>query len=323
SPSPTGSAGKLHLTWRVPFEPGELKAVARRGGRTVATDVLRTAREAHAVRLTPDRETVAADGRSLVFVTAEVVDRHGVLVPGAEDLITFDVAGGSLAGLDNGRQESAERYQASTRTAFHGKALAIVRSGTRPGVLRVSARAHGLRTGTATVGGRRAPDPATTPAPGFRPGHPAPVDHPHADASYSGRPDTLPAAMIDGDPATGWSNGFRKAATALLPAFDGARPEDWISLAHGRTRRYGRIEVSFTVDDAHSLPAAVEVAVWDGRAWRAAGGAETDWATSSDAPTVVTFDAVRGSGVRLTLTSRHPGQARGAIRVSRLEAPAV
>ncbi|MFG3322927.1 glycoside hydrolase family 2 TIM barrel-domain containing protein [Streptomyces sp. NPDC048171] len=321
--SPTGSAGKLHLTWRVPFEPGELKAVARRGGRTVATDVLRTAGEAHAVRLTPDRETVAADGRSLVFVTAEVVDRHGVLVPGAEHLITFDVAGGSLAGLDNGRQESAERYQASTRTAFHGKALAIVRAGTRPGALRVSARAHGLRTGTATVGARRVPDPATTPAPEFRPGHPAPVDHPHADASYSGRPGTLPAAMIDGDPATGWSNGFRKAATALLPAFDGARPEDWISLSHGRTRRYGRIEVSFTVDDAHSLPAAVEVAVWDGRAWRAAEGTRTDWATSSDTPTVVTFDAVRGTGVRLTLTSRHPGQARGAVRVSRLEAPAV
>ncbi|MGW5372653.1 hypothetical protein ACWER6_25285 [Streptomyces sp. NPDC004009] len=28
-----------------------------------------------------------------------------------------------------------------------------------------------------------------------------------ADASYSSRPDTLPAAMLDGDPATGWSNG--------------------------------------------------------------------------------------------------------------------
>ena len=39
--SPNGSAGKLHLTWQVPFAAGELKAVARRGGRTVATDVLR------------------------------------------------------------------------------------------------------------------------------------------------------------------------------------------------------------------------------------------------------------------------------------------
>ncbi|MFJ8146687.1 glycoside hydrolase family 2 TIM barrel-domain containing protein [Streptomyces sp. NPDC096048] len=320
--SPNGSAGKLHLTWRVPFEPGELKAVARRAGRTVATDVLRTAGAPHALRLTPDRESVAADGRSLVFVTAEVVDRRGVVVPGAEHLISFDVAGGSLAGLDNGRQESAERYQASTRTAFHGKALAIVRSGTRPGPVRVTARADGLRTDTATVRARRAASRATTPAPEFRPGHPAPVDHPHADASYSGRPDTLPAAMLDGDPATGWSNGFHKAATALLPAFEGARAEDWISVDHGRGRAYDRIEVSFTVDASHSLPAAVEVAVWDGRAWRAPEGARTDWAAESDAPTVITFDEVRGSRVRLTLTSRHPGEARGAIRVSRLEAPA-
>ncbi|MET7274998.1 glycoside hydrolase family 2 TIM barrel-domain containing protein [Streptomyces flaveolus] len=321
--SPNGSAGKLHLTWKVPFAPGELKAVARRGGRTVATDVLRTAGAPHAVRLTPDRETVDADGRSLVFVTADVVDRRGVVVPGAEHLITFEVAGGSLAGVDNGRQESAERYQASTRTAFHGKALAIVRSGTRPGTVRVTARADGLRADTATVHARRAASPATTPAPRFAPEHPAPVPHPHADASYSGRPDTLPAAVLDGDPATGWSNGFLKAATALLPAFDGARAEDWISVDHGRTRRFGRVEVSFTVDAAHSLPAAVEVAVWDGRAWRTAEGARIEWATASDAPTVITFDPVRGSRVRLTLTSRHPGEARGAVRVSRLETPAV
>jgi beta-galactosidase len=116
--SPNGSAGKLHLTWKVRYEPGELKAVARRGGKVVATDVLRTARAAHAVRLTADRESLAADGRSLVFVTAEIVDARGVVVPDAEHLISFEVRGGSLAGLDNGREESAERYQASTRTAF-------------------------------------------------------------------------------------------------------------------------------------------------------------------------------------------------------------
>ncbi|MFF5105354.1 glycoside hydrolase family 2 TIM barrel-domain containing protein [Streptomyces sp. NPDC000134] len=320
--SPNGSAGKLHLTWRVPFEPGELKAVARRGGKAVATDVLRTAGEPYAVRLTPDRKSLAADGRSLVFVTAEVVDRHGVVVPDAGHLLSFGVAGGSLAGLDNGRQESAERYQASTRTAFHGKALAIVRSGTRAGTLKVTARAEGLRTGTATVRAERAADRATTPAPGFAPDLPAPVEYPHADASYSGRPDTLPAAVLDDDPATGWSNGFRKEATALLPAFDGARPEDWLSVDYGRTRRFDRVEVSFTTDAGHTLPAEVRVEVFTGRAWRPAEGVRTEWATASDAPTVVTFDAVRGSRVRLTLTSRYPGEARGAIRVSRLAAPA-
>ncbi len=155
----------------------------------------------------------------------------------------------------------------------------------------------------------------------FEPEHPAPVDYPHADASYSGRPDTLPAAMLDGDPATGWSNGFFKQATALLPAFDGARTEDWVSVDHGRGRGFDRVDVSFTVDATHSLPAAIEVAVWDGRAWRAARDTATDWATASDTPTVITFKAVRGSRIRLTLTSRHPDEARGAIRISRLETP--
>ncbi|MEU6258392.1 glycoside hydrolase family 2 TIM barrel-domain containing protein [Streptomyces sp. NPDC047043] len=320
--SPNGSAGKLHLIWKVPYEPGELKAVARSDGKAVATDVLRTAGEPHAVRLTPDRKSLAADGRSLVFVTADVVDAHGVVCPDAEDLITFDVKGGSLAGLDNGREESAERYQATTRTAFHGKALAIVRSGTKAGALKVIARAEGLRTDTATVRTTHARSAATTPAADFEPDYPAAPNYPHADASYSGRPDTLPAAMLDGEAATGWSNAFAKSATALLPAFNGARPEDWVSVDFGRARSFDRVEVSFTVDATHSLPASVEAAVWDGRRYVQVTGAVVDWATASDTPTVVTFDAVRGSRLRLTLASAHPGQTVGAVRISRLEAPA-
>ncbi|MBO4256872.1 glycoside hydrolase family 2 TIM barrel-domain containing protein [Streptomyces griseorubiginosus] len=320
--SPNGSAGKLHLTWKVPYAPGELKAVARRNGKTVATDVLRTAGEAHAVRLTADRTSLAADGRSLVFVTAEIVDARGVVVPDAGHLITFDVKGGSLAGLDNGREESAERYQATTRTAFHGKALAIVRSGTTPGSLKVTARAAGLRTGTATVRTTPARSVAATPAPAFEPDHPAAPNYPYADASYSGRPDTLPAAMLDGDPATGWSNAFTKSATALLPAFNGARTRDWVSVDFGRTRNLGRVEVSFTADATHSLPASVEVAVWNGHTYVPVTGASTDWATASDAPTVITFDATSGSRLRLTMTSAHPGTAAGAVRISKLEVPA-
>ncbi|MEU0057247.1 glycoside hydrolase family 2 TIM barrel-domain containing protein [Streptomyces sp. NPDC006334] len=318
--SPNGSAGKLHLTWKVPYEPGELKAVARRDGKTVATDVLRTAGAPHAVRLTPDRESLPADGRSLVFVTAEIVDARGAVVPDAEHLISFEVSGGSLAGVDNGREESAERYQARTRTAFCGKALAILRSGAKPGTLKVTARVDGLRRATATVRTTHAPSAATTPAAVFAPDLPAPPNYPHADASYSGRPDTLPAAMLDGDPATGWSNAFLKAATALLPAFGQARARDWVSVDWGRTRTFGRVEASFTVGPAHSLPAAIDVEVWDGRRYRPVSGPAVHWAQLSDEPTVITFGAVTGSRLRLTLTSAHPGEARGAVRISKLEA---
>ncbi|MFJ4199851.1 glycoside hydrolase family 2 TIM barrel-domain containing protein [Streptomyces sviceus] len=319
--SPNGSAGKLHLTWQVPYAPGELKAVARRNGKRVATDVLRTAGRPHAVRLTADRTSLAADGRSLVFVTADVVDARGVVVPDAEHLISFAVTGGSLAGLDNGRQESAERYQAGTRTAFHGKALAIVRAGTEPGVLKVTARADALRAGTTKVRTTPSRSAALTEPAAFTPDHPAPANYPTADASYSGRPDTLPAAMLDGDPATGWSNAFSKAATALLPAFSGARGEDWVSVDYGRTRTFDRAEISFTLSATHSLPATVEVAVWDGTRYVSVEGASVAWATASDEPTEITFDAVRGSRLRLTLTSAYPGETRGAVRISKLEVP--
>ncbi|WP_069760763.1 glycoside hydrolase family 2 TIM barrel-domain containing protein [Streptomyces sp. LUP47B] len=319
--SPNGSAGKLHLTWQVPYAPGELKAVARRNGKVVATDVLRTAGKPHAVRLTADRTSLAADGRSPAFVTADVVDSRGVVVPDAEHLISFAVTGGSLAGLDNGREESAERYQATTRTAFHGKALAIVRSGTEPGVLKVTASAEGLRAGSAKVRTTPSRSVAVTEPAAFAPDHPAPPNYPQAEASYSGRPDTLPAAMLDGDPATGWSNAFSKAATALLPAFSGARAKDWVCVDFGRTRTFDRAEVSFTLSATHSLPAAVDAAVWDGKRYVPAEGVSVAWATASDAPTVVTFDTARGSRLRLTLTSAYPGEARGAVRISRLEVP--
>ncbi|MEV8565066.1 glycoside hydrolase family 2 TIM barrel-domain containing protein [Streptomyces sp. NPDC051322] len=320
--SPNGSAGKLHLSWTVPFAPGELKAVARRGGRTVATDVLRTAGAPHAVRLTPDRKSLAADGRSLCFVTAEVVDSHGVVVPDAEDVIAFEVTGGSLAGVDSGRQESAERYQASTRAAFHGKALAIVRSGTRAGSVTVTARAAGLRTATVSV---RATGPGSrpvTPAGSFEPdpGPGAPT-YPVADAGYSGAPTTLPAAMLDDDPATGWSNAFHKAATALLPAFAGARPADWVSVDWGEERTVRQVDVSFTVDATHTLPASVQVSVWDGHGYAPVDGATTTWAIGSDRPTTITFDPVRGSRLRLDLTSARPGALDGAQRISRLDVP--
>jgi beta-galactosidase len=159
--SPNGSTGRLHLTWRVRFEPGELRAVARDGGVTVATDVLRTAGDPYALRLTPDRHAIAAGGRSLSFVTVEVVDEAGVVVPGADDLVHVDVRGGSLAGLDNGRQESAENYQASSRSAFSGRALAIIRSDEDPGPIAVTATAEGLRPASTTVFDTRQQDRRT------------------------------------------------------------------------------------------------------------------------------------------------------------------
>jgi beta-galactosidase/beta-glucuronidase len=157
--SPNGSAGKLHLTWDVPFERGTLTAVARTSdGTEVARDELRSAGAPFAIRLTANRDVIPADRRSLAFVTVEVVDNHGVLVPGATDTIGFTVTGGVLAGTDNGRQESAENYQSPSRAAWGGKALAILRSTGEAGPVTITATAPGLVPASATVIATSLPD---------------------------------------------------------------------------------------------------------------------------------------------------------------------
>ena len=152
--SPNGSSGKLHLSWNVPFAPGTLVAVARDGnGRQIARDEVDTAGAPATVTLTPDKNVVQADGKSLSYVTVNVVDAHGVTVPGADNAITFSVSGaGTFQGADNGKQDSAENYTSTTHTAFNGKVLAILESKDgHPGPITITATGAGLTPTTTTV----------------------------------------------------------------------------------------------------------------------------------------------------------------------------
>lgn len=316
--SPNGSAGKLHLTWTVPFAPGELVAVARKDGKEVARDTVRTAGAASAVKLTPDRKVVTADGKSLTYVTADVVDRRGVVVPGAANRVTFSVTGGRLVGVDNGRPESVEPYKADGMTAFHGKVLAIVQSDARSGPITIEATSPGLRSGRTSVLAlwRGAKGPG-----GLSPVPPAPVPSsaPGVDASYSGRTTTVPAAMVDGDLTTRWSNAYAKQATQVLPAVSSAHASDWVSVAWPQAREVDGVTSYFTVDGSHQLPASVRVEHWDGVAWAPASNVRVEWATGAGQPSRVAFDPVTTSRVRLTMTSRAPGTPNGFLGIDELQ----
>ncbi|HEU5158583.1 MAG TPA: glycoside hydrolase family 2 TIM barrel-domain containing protein [Streptosporangiaceae bacterium] len=320
--SPNGSAGKLHLTWNVPFAPGRLVAKATKDGKVVATDELRTAGAPAALRLTPDKRVIAADGRSLSFVTIDVVDRRGVTVPGATNAVGVKVAGGgTLAGLDNGREESAENYKASSRQAWAGKALAIVQSSGRAGPITVTATSPGLRTAGATIAAAPVPGPAPAAADPFHAPPPAPAPAPAADASYSGAPNTLPAAMLDGDLSTGWSNFYNKAATALLPAISLAHAAEWVTVEvpDGPATPVGRLRAFFTIDGRTAMPAQIAVSQWDGRAFVPVRNLRVDKATASNEPTTLTFDPVRTTKIRLDVTSPAPGTSTGFLRIAELD----
>ena len=337
--SPNKSVGKLHLTWNVPFAPGKLEAVAKRDGKVVATDVLRTAGTPYTVRLSPDRRAISADGRSLSYVTADVVDSHGVIVPEADNPIHFKVTGGTLAGLDNGRQESAENYKASSREAFNGKALAIIRSAQAPRPITVTATSAGLRPASTVIrstGGTPGAEPVTAPAivtgPVTGPPAPAPVTAapgqnltapalmPIADASYSGAPNTVPAAMLDGDTTSGgWSDYYYKSATALLPPVSRARPSDWISVSWPKAQTFGTVKAYFTVGAGRALPAGIQVTYRRGGRYVPVGHLRMAWAAGSNQPTTITFDPVRTTSVKLDMRSPAPGTATGFLQIAEVQ----
>jgi len=135
----------MHVFWRLGFEPGVLKAVSRKNGETVLTKEVRTADSAAKIVLTPDRQTIKADGTDLSFVTVKVVDKNGTLVPAADNLIKFEITGpASIAGVDNGNQISHESFKANQRKAFHGMVLAIVQAKQNRGRIVLKATSDGL-----------------------------------------------------------------------------------------------------------------------------------------------------------------------------------
>jgi beta-galactosidase len=145
---------RYRLKWpEVPYEPGELKAVAYQGEEMIGEAVVRTAGEPAALRLSPDRLQLVAGDDDLCYVTVEAADAAGNFCPLAENLVRFRVEGpAEIAAVGNGNPLSLESFQASERKLFHGKALVILRAkeGTA-GAIRLTAESDGLERAAATV----------------------------------------------------------------------------------------------------------------------------------------------------------------------------
>ena len=111
----TTRAQNFTASFKVPYAPGTLRAVGLEGGQEIGDVRLVTAGPPAAVRLTPDRTLLRADGQDLSFVLVEVVDKAGRLQPNADAEVSFDLSGpGVIAGLGNA---FAQRRTNLTRAA--------------------------------------------------------------------------------------------------------------------------------------------------------------------------------------------------------------
>jgi beta-galactosidase len=125
---------EFKAVFSVPYKAGTLRAEA--GGESVT---LKTAGEPARLRLTPDRTVMAADGQSLTFVTIEVVDKNGTLVPEAAIPCEAIVKGaGTLLAFASADLKDTEPYTSPRVNTWKGRALLVVRSTQKKGPVSVS-----------------------------------------------------------------------------------------------------------------------------------------------------------------------------------------
>jgi beta-galactosidase len=118
------------LRWmEVPYEAGEIKAVAYKDGQVIGESVVETAGEPDNLKLTPDRQNMMADGMDLCYVTVEMVDAEGRTCPLAMDNLEFKVEGSAkMMGVANGDSMGHDVFTDNTHPLFYGKAIVVLRS---------------------------------------------------------------------------------------------------------------------------------------------------------------------------------------------------
>lgn len=150
----TENKSQYRLRWdNVTYTPGEISVVTYKNGAKWAEDSRRTVGSAAKLNLTADRTTIRNDGDDLSFITVAVQDEHGDTVPEGNNTIVFSIDGpGEIVSTDNGDPTDMTAFPSTTRNAFSGLALAIVRSKQgQSGTITVSAASNGLSGGKVTV----------------------------------------------------------------------------------------------------------------------------------------------------------------------------
>jgi beta-galactosidase len=140
--------------WRVAWEPGTVRAACATEG---VADELKTAGKAAKIVLSADRTKLGNAWDDVVYITAKVTDEAGVLVPRADQQISFEVSGsGAIVAVDNADYTSHESFQGTprgaTRKAFQGSCIAIARA-TGRGLITIKAASPGLSGGSVAITG--------------------------------------------------------------------------------------------------------------------------------------------------------------------------
>lgn len=139
---------RYRLMWNeTTYEPGEVMVVAYDAeGNKAAEKTIRTAGKPHHLVVSSNRQHLVANGDDLAYITVQVADKDGNIVPTDNRKVKFSVSGaGTFEATANGDATSLMPFQNPEMNLFSGAATAIVRSGENKGVLTFTASAKGVK----------------------------------------------------------------------------------------------------------------------------------------------------------------------------------
>ena len=144
----SSNMNRYRLMWNeTVYEPGEVRVVSYdKAGNKTGEATVRTAGKPYALRLTANRASLQDNGEDLAYVTVQVVDKDGNIVPTDSREVRFQVKGdGTFRATANGDPTSLRQFHLPVMDLFSGACTAIVQSGDKPGVVTLKATAKGLK----------------------------------------------------------------------------------------------------------------------------------------------------------------------------------
>jgi beta-galactosidase len=145
-----------HVAWNVEYASGSIEARGWKDGKQVITTRRDTTGAAAKLVLSPDRESLSADGQDVAMFAVEVQDANGRPVPVTDNLVSFRITGpAKLIGVGNGDPTDQSPDKGTSRKAFSGYCMALVQTEKKPGAITIEATSPGLTSATATVSSKQ------------------------------------------------------------------------------------------------------------------------------------------------------------------------
>ncbi|WP_295792784.1 glycoside hydrolase family 2 TIM barrel-domain containing protein [Mucilaginibacter sp.] len=139
--------GSITAKFQIDYQPGVLVARAFNGDKEMGSSTLSTTGKPAGIRLIADRKQISGNQNDLSFVSVEVVDSKGNVVPSVDGLeIEFKLTGvAEIAAVSNGDPSDMSSFQQPHKKAYNGKALVVIRPLQSNGTAILTAAAKGLQ----------------------------------------------------------------------------------------------------------------------------------------------------------------------------------